>query len=95
MMSKPQIKRIEIVAIGQVQGVFFRQGVKEVADELGITGWANNEEDGSVKIVAEGEEEGLQKLVEWCRKGTEWARVEKVEVEWGEAKGEFKNFEIQ
>lgn len=92
-MSKTK-KGIEIKVVGKVQGVFFRVGAKVIADEFGISGWAKNEEDGAVKIVAEGEEENLQKLVEWCKKGTEWSQVEKVEVKWQDATGEFSGFKI-
>lgn len=91
-------KRIEIIEIkvyGQVQGVFFRQGVKEVAEEFKLTGFVSNEPDGSVKIIAEGKEENLQKLIEWCKKGTSWSKVEKVEIEQQEASNEFSSFVIQ
>lgn len=87
-------KRVEIKVSGQVQGVFFRQGVKEMAEELGLTGWVSNEADGSVKIVAEGKEENLQKLIEWCKKGTNWSKIERVKVEWQESEGNFKSFLI-
>lgn len=89
------MKRVEIKVCGQVQGVFFRQGVKELAEELGLTGWVKNEEDGSVKIVVEGEEENLQKLIEWCKKGTRWSKVEKVEIKKPEASNKFSSFVIQ
>ena len=89
------MKRAEIIIYGQVQGVFFRQGVKDMAEELGLTGWVSNESDGSVKIVAEGSEENLQKLMEWCRKGTSWAKVEEVKIERKEANGEFFSFVIR
>ncbi|OHA00658.1 MAG: hypothetical protein A3C07_04370 [Candidatus Sungbacteria bacterium RIFCSPHIGHO2_02_FULL_47_11] len=49
---------------------------------------------GSVKIAAKGEEEKLQKFAEWCKKGTEYARVENVEMKRGEAIVEFKSFNI-
>lgn len=87
--------RVEIKVAGQVQGVFFRQSAKEKADELNITGLVRNELDGSVLIVAEGDEGSLQKLVEWAKIGTEWARVEKVAVEWKGATGEFNGFSIK
>ena len=89
------MKRAEIIIYGQVQGVFFRQGVKDMAEELGLTGWVSNESDGSVKIVAEGSEKNLQKLMEWCRKGTSWAKVEEVKIERKEANGEFFSFVIR
>lgn len=89
------LQRVELQVIGSVQGVFFRMGVKEVADWLRVTGWVRNEPDGSVKIIAEGEEGDLQKLIVWCRKGTDGARVDDMSAIWQEARGEFNNFEIQ
>lgn len=87
-------KQIEIMIFGQVQGVFFRQGVKIKADELRITGFVKNLGDDSVKIIAEGKEEKLQELIEWCRKGTEFSEVKDIKIKWLERTGEFKNFEI-
>ena len=89
------MKRAEIKITGQVQGVFFRQSTKEKADELNIVGWVRNEPDESVLIAAEGEEENLQKLIEWTRVGTKFAKVERVEVEWGGATNEFYTFEMK
>lgn len=87
-------KRVTINVYGQVQGVFFRVEAKEKAAELGLVGLATNENDGSVKVVAEGEESALTQLVEWCKKGPAGAQVDKVEVNWREATGEFDRFRI-
>lgn len=89
-----ELKRVEIKITGQVQGVFFRQGVGEIAEKFGLTGWVKNEQDGSVWVVAEGRKEDLQKLVEWCRKGTDWSRVDDIKIKWQEASGEFKKFNL-
>ena len=86
-------KRITIIIYGLVQGVFFRVEAKEKAKLLGLVGWAGNE-DGNVKIVAEGEEGALNQLLEWCRKGPAGARIDKVEVNWQEATQEFERFRI-
>jgi acylphosphatase len=88
-------KRVKIKATGKVQGVVYRYGAKDIADKLNLIGFASNESDGSVLIVAEGEEASLQKLIEWAKIGTEWAEVQKVEVKWGEATGEFKDFGVK
>lgn len=88
-------RRAEIKVSGQVQGVFFRQEVKRFAQKLGLTGRVRNEADGSVKIVAEGEEPALQKLIEWCKTVTGLAKVDRVEAEWQEAAGEFTTFVIR
>jgi acylphosphatase len=91
----PGKSRVHVRVYGRVQGVFFRAFIKSVAEELGITGWVRNVEDGSVEIVAEGEEESLQKLIAEARKGPPLAFVERIEVEWDEYRGEFTNFQIK
>ena len=88
------LQRLEIIIKGRVQGVFFRYGAKEFADNLGLTGCVRNESDGSVKIIAEGAADALQKLIDWCKKGTEFAKVNKVDVEWKFAANEYKSFDI-
>lgn len=87
-------KRIELKIYGRVQGVFYRDSARRRAGKLGITGFAKNEPDGAVSISAEGKEENLKKFIEWCYNGSILARVIKVDVEWKQATGEFKNFDI-
>ncbi len=89
------MKRVVIKVYGRVQGVFFRHTARLRAEELGLKGFVRNECDGSVTVMAEGEEETLQKILKWCRKGPPLANVEKTEIEWRETTGEFKRFEIQ
>lgn len=88
-------KRVEINVFGRVQGVFFRGEAQKVAKELGLTGWTKNDTDGSVRIIAEGDEGTLQKFMEWCRKGTAFSKVENIEVEWKGATNEFNDFKIK
>lgn len=79
---------------GKVQGVYFRASVKKVASSLGIGGWVRNENDGSVRIEAEGTEEQLAKLLSWCNEGPERAEVELVTYEPGIMIG-FDQFEVR
>lgn len=74
------MKTLHITVIGHVQGVWFRATAKEVADRLGLSGWARNALDGSVEIVAHGEEDALEKFIEWCREGPPMAKIERVVV---------------
>ena len=60
---------IAITVSGKVQGVFYRQSAKEIAQEIGITGEVKNLADGSVYILATGTKEQLDKLLAWCRHG--------------------------
>ena len=87
-------KRVRIVVRGRVQGVFFRAYTMEKARSLGVVGWVKNRDDGSVEIVAEGERAKLEELLEWARQGPPDARVEEVDVAWGDAEGGFENFII-
>lgn len=88
------MKRVVAKARGRVQGVFFRHTARIRAEKFNLKGLVRNENDGSVTIIAEGEEEALQKFLEWCRKGPPLARVYEIKTEWQEATGEFDGFEI-
>jgi len=88
-------KRLVIKIYGKVQGVFFRDSSRIKAQELNLSGWAQNESDGTVKMVVEGEDTNLQKFVEWCKYGPDHAEVEKVDVKWFASSGEFADFVIK
>lgn len=71
---------ISITITGKVQGVYYRQGAKEKALELGLTGQVMNLEDGNVQIVATGSREQLAAFTDWCKKGPPRAVVAGVEI---------------
>ncbi len=76
---------------GLVQGVWYRESMREAAESLGVTGWVRNRPDGSVEAMVQGQERQVELLIEWCRRGPPLARVQGVEVEEGE--GDFDRFE--
>jgi len=88
------MKRYDLIVSGDVQGVFYRHHALKKAKELGINGWIKNEADGTVTIVAEGEEDILKDFVNWAWEGSPMSDVEDVSFEVTEGTGEFKNFEI-
>lgn len=64
---------------GRVQGVGFRYSTQYEANRLGLTGYARNLDDGSVEVVACGENEKVEQLLAWLKAGgPRSARVEKV-----------------
>ena len=65
---------------GKVQGVYFRESLKNEAHKSGISGWVRNRGDGSVEALLQGEEASVDQLVEWCRHGPPQARVDSVDV---------------
>ena len=87
-------KRLTIRVSGKVQGVWFRARTREEAEKLGLSGSVWNNPDGSVGIVAEGEEEQLQKLLSWCRRGPSLALVTDLTSDWLEYRGDCNGFTI-
>jgi len=87
--------RVHLLISGLVQGVFFRSNTRRVASELGLKGWVRNLPDGRVEVVAEGRKPALDRLIEFCRKGPEGARVENIQIEWERPKNEFETFDVR
>jgi acylphosphatase len=84
---------VHLLVKGKVQGVFYRASAKEIAEELGVTGWIKNTEEGDVEITATGSDEQLQKFIEWCKIGPRRAIVTRVETsELEEVR--FKGFDV-
>jgi len=66
---------------GRVQGVFYRASTQDTARRLGLTGWVRNLENGSVELLACGEDEKLQELERWLWQGPPHAQVTQVAVQ--------------
>lgn len=87
-------KAVKLIVQGTVQGIFFRQFVKEHADDLKLRGFVRNLEDGTVEIIVEGEDEQIERLVGFVRKGPQHAQIRNVEIEERKWSGDFKEFKI-
>ncbi|MGH3007711.1 MAG: acylphosphatase, partial [Gaiellaceae bacterium] len=74
------VTRRRIVIHGVVQGVFFRDTLRRLAERHGVSGWARNRWDGTVEAVFEGSEEDVERLVAFAREGPRGASVERVDV---------------
>ena len=79
---------------GHVQGVGFRYAVKKVAAGFEVTGTVRNLPDGRVELFAEGAGDELQAFVQAIRESGMEHFIQKEDVSWGEAKNEFRGFEI-
>lgn len=55
-------QRRRYIVRGQVQGVGFRYRAKYAAQTLGLTGWVQNEDDGSVTIEVQGSPDSFMQL---------------------------------
>jgi len=73
-------RQIHLFVSGRVQGVFYRAETKAMADRLKLSGWVRNLRDGRVEAVFQGEEEAVEAMIDWCRKGPAFAAVDGVEI---------------
>jgi len=89
------MKRVHLFVSGRVQGVFFRAHTRDLAQKLGLSGFVRNLPDGRVEVVAEGPEEKLQELIEFCHRGPPLAHVTHVAIRWEEPTGEFRGFSVR
>ena len=85
------MKTLRLQIMGRVQGVWFRESMRNEAERLGVTGWVRNLPDGSVEAIIQGSIEAVDALLEWTQTGPPMARVERVIVD--EAQGQFNMFE--
>lgn len=76
-MSERSCKLFRIT--GRVQGVFFRDSTRSKARHLGLTGYATNQSDGSVEVLACGAADAVEALADWLREGPRMAVVEGLE----------------
>ena len=89
------MERLSLRIRGRVQGVSYRASTRATATRLGLVGWVRNRHDGSVELCAEGARAQLEALLEWCHQGPPHAQVSAVEPTWGQATGEFQQFEVR
>jgi acylphosphatase len=88
-------RRVHLIIMGYVQGVFYRASTRDTAVRLGLKGWVRNLLDGSVEAVFEGPVDDVKEAVTWCKDGPPGAHVTKVEEKWSDSTGEFDGFNIR
>ena len=76
---------------GLVQGVYYRETLRQEAEMRAVAGWVRNRRDGTVEAMLQGEATALDALIAWCRIGPGRARVERVDI--ADGQGEYVGFE--
>ena len=79
-MAEP-MESLRLRIHGRVQGVWFRGWAVAQAEELDLSGWVRNRQDGSVEAVISGPQTAVRAMVERCRRGPPGARVDAVREE--------------
>jgi acylphosphatase len=88
------VDRRRAIVHGRVQGVFFRDTTRRLAQQRGVAGWVRNNWDGTVEAVFEGKPDAVEALVAFCHRGPRGAVVERVEVREEEPEG-LSRFEVR
>jgi acylphosphatase len=92
-MADGPIRR-RVTVTGRVQGVFFRDSVRQRAQSHNVAGWVTNRSDGAVEAVFEGKPDDVERLVEFAKRGPRQAEVANVDVREEEPEG-VSGFEIR
>ncbi len=90
----PNVKRVKAIVDGIVQGVGYRYNVKHIAIRYKLKGYVKNLDDGRVEIVAEGDEQSLERFLSDITIKREPILVESIDVSYEEPTGEFRAFKI-
>jgi len=86
--------RRRVIVHGRVQGVFFRDSVRERARAHGVSGWICNRSDGGLEAVLEGRPDHVERVVRFCKIGPRQASIERIDVTEEEPEG-LNGFEIR
>jgi acylphosphatase len=86
--------RRRVTVTGRVQGVFFRDSLRQRANGHHVAGWATNRTDGALEAVFEGATDDVGRLVEFAKTGPPQAEVDSVDVREEDPEG-LSGFEIR
>jgi acylphosphatase len=75
------VVRYRVLISGLVQGVYFRDTCRRMAERHGVRGWVRNLPDGRVEAVFEGSDEDVDSLLAWSHHGPAAAEVKDVRVQ--------------
>lgn len=88
-------KAVQLLISGRVQGVSFRYYTRQKASELGVAGWVRNLMNGKVEAWVQGDEEAVERMVDWCRQGPPSARVDEINIKDETVESGLSGFEIR
>jgi len=87
------MKTVHLLISGKVQGVFFRESARKLAEKINIKGWIKNTPDEKVEAIISGEEDDVNNFTNWCYTGPQGAEVTDVIVS-QQAKTSFEKFTV-
>ncbi|KKU68190.1 MAG: Acylphosphatase [Parcubacteria group bacterium GW2011_GWA2_47_16] len=88
------LRQIECIISGRVQGMLYRDFVRRKARGLGLVGTVENLPDGTVRVIAQGDDSDLKHLTACLKRGSMFSRVDAVDEKWSDAPQAFSDFQI-
>ena len=73
------MRTVHVMIHGTVQGVWFRANTEKQALKRDLVGWVRNTVNGEVEAVFQGDDDVVEDMIKWCRRGSPLSKVEKVE----------------
>lgn len=86
-------KSVRLYIDGTIQGVFFREFIKNNAERLNVKGFCRNLEDGRVEVFLEGDADEVNKMMELCKAGPKHSQIKNIEEKPEKFQG-FRNFKV-
>jgi acylphosphatase len=93
--STNEIQELHAMVRGQVQGVGFRYFVVQKAQSLGLRGYARNESNGDVEVLAQGPRPALERLLTLLWRGPSAAQVREVKNVWRQPTEHISGFHVR
>ncbi len=89
-----ELKTVHIIVQGTVQGVGFRYYTRQLASGLELSGFVKNLSNGDVEILAEGDKQSLQDLINDLQTKDMAEYIANLQVEWSSYQNKYKDFAI-
>ncbi|MCB5363821.1 acylphosphatase [Pusillimonas sp. CC-YST705] len=90
---EPLFETVKVLVTGKVQGVSYRHSTVRMAHQLKLRGWVQNQGDGSVLALLQGEPDQIDRMLAWMRSGPPAARVQDVVSETLAAEKRYEGFQ--
>ena len=94
MTKQTTDKVFHAIVHGKVQGVSFRYRTRAEARTLGLNGWVRNLPDGTVEVLAQGDDRDLRELLRWLKDGPPSSRVDTIDIDWRDPTESSEPFKI-
>jgi len=92
-MNQQTSRQLLLNVKGKVQGVFFRRTVKQYAEEIGLTGYARNLENGDVEICVQGPKDKLEMFIKKIKENSGRAQIESLSAHYSLPNKNFSDFQ--